>query len=92
MERYIPVAQTQPKPQHVIALVSRIQKSGTRDNNFVKNFCQFCHFGSTDQNDQTGQSGPPSKLVTNISVRPNRNRPFHLINQLKFLEFWVEWK
>ena len=36
MERYIPVAQTQPKPQHVIALVSRIQKSGTRDNHFVK--------------------------------------------------------
>ena len=38
MERYIPVAQTQPKPQQVIVLVnkSRIQKSGTRDNNFVK--------------------------------------------------------
>ena len=38
MERYIPVAQTWPKPQHVIVLVnkSRIQKSSTRDNNFVK--------------------------------------------------------
>ena len=38
MEWYIPVAQTQPKPQQVIVLVnkSRIQKSGTRDNNFVK--------------------------------------------------------
>ena len=36
MERYIPVAQTQPKPQHVIVLVSRIQKTGTRANNFVK--------------------------------------------------------
>ena len=36
MEQYILVAQTQPKPQHVIVLVSRIQKSGTRENNFVK--------------------------------------------------------
>ena len=37
MEQYIPVAQTQPKPvQHVIVLVSRIQKSSTRDKNFVK--------------------------------------------------------
>ena len=36
MEQYIPVAQTWPKPQHVIVLVSRIQKSGTKANNFVK--------------------------------------------------------
>ena len=37
MEQYIPVAQIQPKPvQHVIVLVSRIQKSDNRDNNFVK--------------------------------------------------------
>ena len=36
MERYILVAQTQKKPQHVIVLVSRTQKSDTRDNNFVK--------------------------------------------------------
>ena len=36
MERYILVAQTQPKPQHVNVLVSRIQKSSTSDNNFVK--------------------------------------------------------
>ena len=36
MEWCTPVAQTQPKPQRVIALVSRIQKSSTRDNNFVR--------------------------------------------------------
>ena len=36
MERYILVALTQLKPQHVIVLVSRIQKSGTGENNFVK--------------------------------------------------------
>ena len=28
-------------------------------------------FGPPDQNDQTSQSGPPSKLVPNIPVRPN---------------------
>ena len=50
------------------------------------------HFGPTDRNDQTGQSRPPSKLVPNILVRPNRNGPFHLMYQPKFLEFWVEWK
>ena len=36
MERYIAVAQTRPKPPRlVIVHVSRIQKSGTGDNNFV---------------------------------------------------------
>ena len=35
------------------------------------------------------------KLVPNslnILVAPNRNGPFHLMNQPKFPEFWVEWK
>ena len=50
------------------------------------------HFGLTDRDNRTGQSGPPSKLVTNIPIRPNRNGPFHLINQPKFPKFWVEWK
>ena len=50
------------------------------------------HFGPTDRNDQTGHCGPPSKLVPNIPVGPNRNGPFHLMNQPKFPEFWVEWK
>ena len=44
------------------------------------------------RNDQTGHSGPPSKLVPNIPVGPNRNGPFHLMNQPKFPDFWVEWK
>ena len=34
----------------------------------------------------------PSKLVPNIPVGPNRNGPFHLMNQRKFPEFGVEWK
>ena len=33
---YIPAAQTQPKPQRVIVLVCRLQKSNTGDNTFVK--------------------------------------------------------
>ena len=40
----------------------------------------------------TGQSGPPSKLVPNIPVGPNRNDSFHLMYQPKLPEFWVEWK
>ena len=50
------------------------------------------HFGPTDRNDQTGQSWPPSKLVQNIPVGPNRNGPYHLVYQPKFREFWVERK
>ena len=46
------------------------------------------HFGPTDRNDQTGHSGPPSKLVPNIPVGPNRNGPFHFMYQQKFPEFW----
>ena len=36
VERHIPVVQTRPTARLVIVLVSRIQKSGTRNNNFVK--------------------------------------------------------
>ena len=52
----------------LIVLTSRIQKSGTGNNNFVNG---KGHFGPTDRNDQIGQSGPPSKLVSNIPVGPN---------------------
>ena len=45
------------------------------------------HFGPTDRNDQTGQSGPPSKLVPNIPVEPNRSGLFHLMYQPKFPAF-----
>ena len=50
------------------------------------------HFGPTDRNGQTVERGPPSKLVPNVSVRPNQNCPFHLMYQPKVSEFWVEWK
>ena len=50
------------------------------------------HLGPTDRDNQSGQSGPPSKLVPNIPVGPNRNGPFHLMYQPKFPECWVEWK
>ena len=44
-------------------------------------------FGKTDRKDQTGQRGPPSKLVPNIPVGPNRNSLFHIMYQPKFPEF-----
>ena len=46
----------------------------------------------TDRENRTSQSGPPSKLVANILVGPNRSGPFHLMYQPKFPEFWDEWR
>ena len=45
-----------------------------------------------DRENRTSQSGPPSKLVANILVGPNRSGPFHLMYQPKFPEFWDEWR
>ena len=64
----------------VIVLWSRIQKSGIGDNNFVK---WKGLFDLTGRNDRTSQSGPPSKLVSNIPVRPNQNGLFLLMYQTK---------
>ena len=80
---------TQATARLVIVLVSRIQKRGTGDNILSNG---QGHFGPTNWNDQTSQSGPPSKLIPNIPVGPNRNGPFHLMYQPNFPEFWVEWK
>ena len=80
MERYIQVAKTLPKPSLLVTvLVSRIQKCGTGGNSFLSN--GKGHFGPSNRNDQTGQIGPPSKLVPNIPVGPNRNGPFHFMCQ-----------
>ena len=74
---------TQATTHLVIVLVSRMQMRGT-GGTILSN--GKGHFG------WSGQSGPPSKLVPNIPVRPNRNGPFHLMYQPKFPELWVEWK
>ena len=47
------------------------------------------HFRLTNRNDQAGQNGPPSNLVPNIPVGPNRNGPSHLMYQPKFLKSYV---
>ena len=77
---------TQAAAHLVIVLVSRIQKSSAGDNNFVK-WKGKINIRPIDRKDQTGQSGPPSKLVPNIVIGQNRNSPFHVMYQLKFLEF-----
>ena len=59
---------TQATARLVIVLVTRKQKSGTGNNNLQNG---KGYFGPTDRNDQTAQSGPPSKLVLNISVGQN---------------------
>ena len=35
---------------------------------------------------------PPSRVVPNTPVKPNRNGLFHLISNQNFPEFWAEWK
>jgi len=50
------------------------------------------HFGPTYRNNQTGQSGPPSKVVPNIPVGPNRTGPFHLISNRNFRNFGLNGK
>ena len=64
----------------LLFLLAGYKKSGTGDNNFVK-------WKGAFQSDRprSSQSGPPSKLVPNIPVGPNRNGPFHLMYQPKFL-------
>ena len=66
MERYILVTQTQ---RLVIVLVSRIQKIGDK---LILSKWKGDIFGPAYRNDRPVQSGPPSKLVPNISVGPNR--------------------
>ena len=91
MERYIPVPQTRPKPPRAWLLFLQAgYKRAVLGTTILSNGKE--HFGPTDRNDQTGQRGPPSKLVLNIPVGPNRNGPFHLMYQPKLPEFWVEWK
>ena len=91
MERYIPVPQTRPKPPRAWLLSLQAgYKRAVLGTTILSNGKE--HFGPTDRNDQTGQRGPPSKLVPNIPVGPNRNGPFHLMYQPKLPEFWVEWK
>ena len=81
MERYIPVALTQ---RFIIVLVSRIQKIGDK---LILSKWKGDIFGPTYRNDRPAQSGPPSKLVPNISVGPKSKGPFHLMYRSKFPEF-----
>ena len=50
------------------------------------------HFGPTDRNELTGQSGPPSKLVPNIPVGPNRSGQFRLISNQNIRYFGLNGK
>ena len=80
---------TQATAHLIILLVSRIQESGTGNNNFVK---WKGNFGLTDQNNWTGQSGSLSMVVLDIPVRPNQNGLFHLIFNQNFQNFWLNGK
>ena len=69
-------AQTRPRPPSVwLLFLQAILQSGYQravlGTAILSNGKGY--FGPTDRNDQTGQRGPPSKLVPNIPVAPNRN-------------------
>ena len=82
---------TQTTTRLVIVLLSRIQKSVSGDNNFVKWKGTFWSDLPPPLNDQTGQSGPPSKLVPNIPVWPNRTGPCRLISNRNLRNLgWME--
>ena len=66
----------------VIVLVSRMQKSGTEDNNSVKWKGSFQRF--FDRNERIGQSEQNLEVVPNVLVRPNRDCPVHLISNRNF--------
>ena len=59
MERYIPVEQTQPKPQCVWLLYLKAGYRRVVLRTTILSINGRGHFGRTEQNDQTGQSGPP---------------------------------
>ena len=63
---------------------SRIQKSGTGDNNFVK-------WKGTFRSDRPKRPDR-SKVISNIPVEPNRNGPFHLISNRNFRNFGLNGK
>ena len=63
---------------------SRIQKSVTGDNNFVK-------WKGTFRSDRPKRPDR-SKVVSNIPVGPNRNGPFHLISNRNFRNFGLNGK
>ena len=87
MERYVPVAKTRPKQPRVWLLFLKAgYKTAVLGTTILTN--EEKHFGPTDRDNRTGQREPPSKLVPNFPVGPNRHGPLHL----KFPEFWVEWK
>ena len=66
----------------VIVLVSRIQKISIGYNDLANG----------KELSRTDQIGPPSKVVPNIPVGPNRNDPFHLISNRNFRNFELNGK
>ena len=82
MERFIPVSQIRSKPQGVclLFLLQAGYKRAVLGTTILSNGRLF---GRTDRNEWTGQSEPPSKVVPNIPLGPNRNTgngSIHLIS------------
>ena len=79
---------TQATTRLVIVLVSRMQRSGTGDKNFVKWKGTFRTF--SDRNERIGQNEQPLEVFPNVLVGPNRDCPVHLISNQNFRNFGAE--
>ena len=97
MERYIPVALTQPKPPRIwllfleaLGLVSGMKKSGTGDSNFVKWKGTFRSDRPkwADRSKWTTCKG--AKVVPNIPVGPNRNRSIWFLTEISGILGWMK--
>ena len=69
-------------------------KQDAKEGYWGQQFCQMEMDISVrpNQHDQTSQSGPPSKVVPNILVGPNRNGLLHLISNQNFRNFGLNGK
>ena len=83
MERHLPIKPRQPIRNSSCHFLSFPNSLIRAKNRFVKNGT-----ANFDRNIPTEISGPPPKVIPNIPVGRNRNRPFHLNSDRNFRNLW----
>ena len=91
-ERYIPVAQTRPKPPRVFGYCSC--KQDTKERYWGQQFCQMERDISVQPTEMSGQVKVDhfQRWSHNTPVESNRNGPFHLISNRNFRNFGLNGK
>ena len=83
MERHFPIKPRQPIRNSSCHFLSFPNSLIRAKNRFVK-----IGTANFDRNIPTEISGPPPKVIPNIPVGRNRNRPFHLNSDRNFRNLW----